>query len=152
MSQKLGTVLTARGMLLVLAAVALAGCGVADMFGPQGGPYPGACADLGFAPRQCAAMVGRAATWSGGKMVDAETIDILPPTSGSASIGGYMISRVRTHLATGPPRLWRSGASGSAAADDDACNSDPTIEIGARHVDRDVPCTGDSDPPTGCAT
>jgi len=137
---------------LASVAVLIAGCGIAGMFGPQGGPYPGACAEFGFAARQCAAMVGRVATWSDGKMVDADTIDVLPPTEGSRGIGGYMIARVRSHPATGPAKTVEIWCIGVGGGDDDVCHSDPIIFIGARRVDRDVPCAGDTDPPTGCAT
>jgi hypothetical protein len=140
-------------VLLALAALALAGCGVAGFLGPQGGPYPGACADLGFPTRQCAAMVARAETQAGVKAADATSIDILPPTDdGIRRLSGGMKSRVRFHLADATAlteEIWCIGVGGGA---DYACVSDPTIGIGAGHVDSDVPCTGDGDPPTGCAT
>jgi len=84
--------------------------------------------------------------------VEASSIDILPPTPGSGGIGGYMIARVRFHLASGGERteeIWCIGIGNSA---DLPCTKDPTIGIGAGDVDHDVPCTGDGDPPTGCAT
>jgi hypothetical protein len=59
---------------------------------------------------------------------------------------------VRFHPATGPARIVEIWCIGIGGGDDDACNSDPVIGIRAGHVDRDVPCTGDGDPPTGCAT
>jgi hypothetical protein len=141
-----------RPTILVAAlAFALAGCDVAGLFGPSGGPYPAACEDLGFAARQCASMVARAASQSGVKSADAAAIDILPPTSdGGIGLGGYMISRVRFHLPSGADRIeeiWCIGVGGGA--DDEACIFDPTIGIAAG-VDRDVPCTGDA--PAGCAT
>ena len=89
----------ARLACLAVVMLASVGCGVASLLGPQGGPYPGACADLGFAGRQCAAMVTRAETQSGVKADKAASVDILPPAADSAGIGGYMISRVRFHLA-----------------------------------------------------
>lgn len=138
-----------RPILLALAAMTLAGCGIAGFLGPQGGPYPDACADLGFPARQCAAMVARAEYLTGAVAADTP-IDILPPKQDGASIGGSMISRVRFHLADGRERtveIWCIGVGGG-----DYCTSDRTIGIGAGHVDADVPCTGGGDPPTGCAT
>jgi len=138
---------------LASVAVLIAGCGIAGMFGPQGGPYPGACSELGFPARQCAAMVTRAETQSGVKAADATAIDILPPSDdGQMHLGGGMISRVRFHLADATERTEEIWCIGVGGGDDDVCHSDPIIYIGARHVDRDVPCTGDTDPPTGCAT
>ena len=140
-----------RALLVALAAVALAGCGLAGLFGPSGGPYPEACDQLGFVSRQCASMVTRAESQAGLGAADVGAIDILPPPNGGVGgIGGYMISRVRLHLATGRERteeIWCVGILGGA---DGACDHDPTIGIGAGHVDRDVPCTGE--PPAGCAT
>jgi len=133
---------------LVLAAIALAGCGLGGLFaspGPSGGPYPGACADLGFVLRQCKAMVARAETEVGIYPRDFTGIDILPPTSDrQAHLGGGMISRVRFHLADGRERTIEVWCVGVLGGGDGACNSDPTIGIGAGHVDRDVPCTGEA--------
>jgi hypothetical protein len=137
----------------VVAASSPAGCGIASLFGPSGGPYPGACPDLGFATRQCASMVDRAESQSGVKTTDASAIDILPPTDdGGVRLGGYMISRVRFHLATGTERTEEIWCIGVGDGGDDACNHDPTIGIAAGDVGHDVPCTGDGDPPSGCAT
>ena len=143
-----------KSVLPLIAAIALAGCGVADLFGPSGGPYPDACDDLGFATRQCASMVARAKSQLGVyPPVDATSIDILPPSDdGAVNLGGFMISRVRFHLAGGEDRteeIWCIGVGGGG---DEACNHDPTIAIGAGDVGRDVPCAGGGDPPTGCAT
>jgi len=142
-------------VLLALGAVALAGCGIGGLLGPQGGPYPGACADLGFVARQCAGMVARAESQSGVKAADTTGIDILPPTDdGVSRIGGGMVSRVRFHLADKTElteEIWCIGV-GMAGTGDYSCDSDPAIFIGAGHVDRDMPCTGGGDPPTGCAT
>jgi hypothetical protein len=140
-----------RALLVALAAVAVAGCGLAGLFGPSGGPYPQACDQLGFASRQCASMVTRAETQAGLGAADATAIDILPPTNdGITRLSAFMISRVRFRLASGTERteeIWCIGILGGA---DEACNHDPTIGIGAGHVDRDVPCPGE--PPAGCAT
>ncbi len=137
-------------LLLAVAAVALMGCGVGGLLGPPGGPYPDACESLGFAPRQCASMVARAENKSGVKAADAAAIEILPPTDdGVARIGGYMISRVRFHLSSGPDRTEEIWCIGIGGGGDEACNHDPTIGIGYRRLDHDVPCGGDS---PGCAT
>ncbi len=86
-------------------------------------------------------------------MVDADTIEVLPPTDdGATHIGGYMISRVRSHPATGPGQTLEIWCIGVAGNGDDACIHDPIIAIAARGLDHDTPCTGDGDPPTGCAT
>jgi hypothetical protein len=140
---------------LVLVALVSVGCGVAGLLGPQGGPYPEACESLGFPPRQCKAMVEQAGSQLGIYPRPVATIDILPPTDdGQTHIGGYMISRVRFHLADGTERTEEIWCIGIAHAGDDACIADPTIMIGAPHVDHDRPCTGDgpetcaSEPPT----
>src|SRR6476620_10777913 len=101
---------------LASVAVMIAGCGITGMFGPQGGPYPGACSELGFPARQCAAMVTRARTLSGANATEAANVDILPPIQdGVSRIGGYMISRVRLHPATGSAEIveiWCIGIGG----------------------------------------
>jgi hypothetical protein len=131
----------------------VAGCGVAGLFGPSGGPYPDACDDLDFAARQCKSMVQRAESQAGVKAADAALIEILPPThDGVVRLSAHMISRVRFHLAGGEERteeIWCIGVGGGG---DEACNHDPIIEIGAGRVSGDVPCSGGGDPPTGCAT
>ena len=142
-----------HGLFLALTAIVLAGCGIGGLLGPSGGPYPGACADLGFGARQCASIVARARSDVGIYPLGDPTIDILPPTDdGKAGIGGAMISRVRFHLADGRDRTVEVWCLGVIGVGDDACNSDPTIMIDAGHVDSDIPCTGVGDPPTGCAT
>jgi hypothetical protein len=135
---------------LGLAAVALAGCGLAGLFGPSGGPYPQACDSLGFATRQCAAMVTRAETQSGVKASDAAAIDILPPTNdGVMRLSAAMISRVRFHLATGAERTEEIWCIGVGREGDLVCHPDASIGFYGG-VDGDVPCTGE--PPEGCAT
>jgi hypothetical protein len=133
----------------------LAGCGVAGLFGPSGGPYPDACDTLGFAPRQCKSMVTRAEDQAGVTAGDVASIDILPPTSdGVMRLSGSMISRVRLGLSDGTVRteeIWCIGIGGGMGlGEDDACDADPTISIGAGDLVRDVPCSGE--PPAGCAT
>jgi hypothetical protein len=140
-----------RILLLAGLAFALAGCGVAGLFGPSGGPYPEACAQFEFAPRQCKSMVTRAQGQAGVTTPDVVSVDILPPTQDNVvRIGGYMISRVRLHLASGTERTEEIWCIGIGGGEDDACNHDPAIGIGAPGVDRDVPCSGDS--PASCAT
>ena len=139
-----------RFVALAAVAVMLAGCGVAGLLGPQGGPYPGACADLRCAARQCAALVARAETQSGITAAEAAGVDILPPVQdGVARIGGSMVSRVRFHLRDATERTEEIWCMGVARSGDDACISDPKIFIAGGDVGRDVPCTH---PPTGCAT
>jgi hypothetical protein len=138
-------------LLLAIVAVALIGCDVGGPFGPPGGPYPAACETLGFVPRQCASMVARAENQAGVKAADAAAIEILPPThDGVARIGGYMISRVRFHLSSGPDRTEEIWCIGIGGGWDDACNHDPTIGIAYQRLNHDVPCGGDY--PAGCAT
>ena len=142
-----------KALVLTLTSVALAGCGLIGMSGPAGGPYPDACASLGFGVRQCASIVARARSDVGIYPLGDPTIDILPPTDdGQARLGGGMISRVRFHLSDGRERTVEVWCIGVVGGEDDACNSDPTIMIDAGHVDSDIPCTGGGDPPTGCAT
>ncbi|HEY8819514.1 MAG TPA: hypothetical protein VIM25_11945 [Candidatus Limnocylindrales bacterium] len=140
-----------RGALLVaLAAVALAGCGLAGLFGPSGGPYPEACDQLDFVSRQCASMVTRAESQAGLGAADVSAIDILPPPNGGVGgIGGYMISRVRLHLATGTERTEEIWCIGIGREGDPVCHPDASIAFYGG-VDGDVPCTGE--PPEGCAT
>jgi hypothetical protein len=140
-----------RILLLAGLAFALAGCGVAGLFGPSGGPYPEACAQFEFAPRQCKSMVTRAQGQAGVTTPDVVSVDILPPTyDGVSRIGGSMISRVRLHLLTGTTRTEEIWCIGIMGGGDDACDHDPTIGIAATGVDHDTPCSGD--PPAGCAT
>jgi len=144
-----------RTILLVAAALALAGCSVAGLFGPSGGPYPEACDQFEFAPRQCKSMVTRAQGQAGVSTADVVSVDILAPThDGVARLSGYMISRVRLHLASGVDRteeIWCIGVGGALpGAPDEACNPDPTIAIAAGPVSGDIPCSGE--PPAGCAT
>jgi hypothetical protein len=100
-------------------------------------------------------MVARATSHVGLYPFEPTSIDILPPTDdGQTHLGGGMISRVRFHLPDATERteeIWCIGI-GMAGGGDYSCNSDPTIFIGASHVDADIPCTGGGDPPTGCAT
>ena len=140
-----------KTVLLFLATIALAGCGLVGLTGPSGGPYPDACADLGFPARQCAAMVARAQSQLGLYPVDATAVDILPPAhDGRVRLSGNMVSRVRFHFATKPERTEEVWCIGIVDIGDLACNSDPTIGIGAGDVNHDVPCTGDT--PADCAT
>lgn len=134
-----------KAFLLIVASVALAGCGLIGLGGPSGGPYPGACADLGFGERQCKAIVERARGDVGLYPFAPTSIDILPPPNdGQASLGGGMISRVRFHLADGMERTVEVWCVGVGDPDGACSSSDPTITIGAGHVDGDVPCTGEA--------
>jgi hypothetical protein len=137
-------------LLRAVFAFALAGCDVAGLFGPSGGPYRAACTSFGFAPRQCASMVTRAEGQASIKATDATSIDVLPPThDGVTRLSAYMISRIRFHLASGPDRTEEIWCIGIGGGGDEACNHDPTIGIAYRRLDHDVPCGGDS---PGCAT
>jgi hypothetical protein len=129
-----------RALLLVAAAVALAGCGIANWFGPTGGVYPGACEELGFKARQCAAIVDRAAQDAGIKADAVASIDILPPASdASVTLGGRMIARVRFHPTSGATRIQEVWCIGVGSPDSLVCEADPQIRISAR-IDHDVPC------------
>jgi hypothetical protein len=57
---------------------------------------------------------------------------------------------VRFHLADGRERTVEVWCIGVGRAGDDVCTSDPTVMIGTRAVDHDVPCTGET--PETCAT
>lgn len=139
-----------RALLVVLAAVTLAGCGFAGLFGPSGGPYPAACDSLGFAARQCDAIVARAEKEAAISPDGIGSIDILPPTSdGSVSLGGQMIARVRFHSTSGAAHTQEVWCTGIHGDDDLVCNVDATIGV-VGGIDHDVPCTGEA--PDGCAT
>jgi len=142
-----------RALLLTVVVSLIGACRIFGVAGPTGGPYPDACESLGFAERQCAAMVTRAKSQLGVyPPVDATAIDILPPPDRAGNIAGYMISRVRFHLSNGTERTEEIWCIGVIDVADLPCVKDPIIGVGTRHVDYDVPCTGGGDPPSGCAT
>jgi hypothetical protein len=96
-------------------------------------------------------MVARAQGQAGVKAADVASVDILPPTQdGTTRIGGYMISRVRLLLANDTERVEEIWCIGVGGGDDEACDADPVILIGAGQVSGDVPCS--DEPPAGCAT
>jgi hypothetical protein len=141
------------GRLVVLVAIAVmtvTGCGIGSILGSSGGRYPGACADLRFSDRQCAAMVRRAEENAGIRADDVVDVDILPPKiDGNRRLGGGMISRVRFHLGSGEiwtEELWCVGV---ASGSDRVCSPDASIAL-STGVDHDVPCSGEA--PEGCAT
>jgi hypothetical protein len=137
-------------VLLAVAVITVTGCGIGSILGSSGGRYPGACAELRFSDRQCAAMVRRAEDTSGIRADDVVAVDILPPKiDGNQRLGGRMISRVRFHLGSGEiwtEEIWCVGVGSDS---DRVCREDAHIPlwIGVNH---DIPCSGD--PPEGCAT
>jgi hypothetical protein len=137
-------------VLLAVTAIALSGCGIGGMLGSSGGRYPGACADLRFSDRQCAAMVRRAEEKAGIRAEDVVGVDILPPKSdGNQRLSGGMISRVRFHLGSGEiwtEELWCIGVGWDS---DRVCREDAHIPLWIG-VDHDIPCSGEA--PEGCAT
>ncbi len=139
-----------KSILLVVAAFALAGCGIAGLSGPSGGPYPDACESLGFPARQCEAIVAVAQANASIAPETVISIDILPPSSqGSRTVGGQTIARVRFHRSDQPDQTLEVRCVGVTR--DSAIACDPNAQIGIYGgLDHDVPCTGE--PPDGCAT
>ncbi|MBA3234811.1 MAG: hypothetical protein H0T59_02310 [Chloroflexi bacterium] len=138
-----------RGLaVLAISLLAVGGCDILGVSRPTGGAYPDACESLGFAPRQCAAIVARAARDAGVDPGQVASTEILPPPQGP-SLGGSAIAQVRFALANDQTRtedVWCRGVGGDT---DLACRADPRIGI-TSGVDHDIPCTGAA--PEGCAT
>lgn len=139
-----------RGLaVLAISLLAVGGCDILGISRPTGGAYPDSCESLGFAPRQCAAIVARAARDARVDPGQIASIEVLPPPPQGASLGGSAIAQVRFGLTNGQTRtedLWCLGVGSDA---DLACRADPRIGI-TIGVDHDVPCTGAA--PKGCAT
>ena len=98
-----------------VATVALAGCGIAGLrAAPPAGRTRSACADLGFGDTAMR-VDGRAGQVPVGRLSPVEAYRDRHPAADdttAARIGGYMISRVRFHLATGTERteeIWCIG-------------------------------------------
>lgn len=139
-----------QAILLGIAVLMVAACGIPGLFARTGGVYPDACESLGFGARQCAAIVARAEAELAIPPGSATSIDILPPAAeGNVSLGGQMIARVRFHQAALPDRIQEVWCVGIYGGGDLVCNKDASIGIGGG-IDHDVPCTGE--PPAGCAT
>jgi len=137
------TVVRAAGLVALL----VAGCGLLPA-GPAGGPYPEACARLGFDERRCAAIVARAREAAGIAESDVLAAEFVPD-GGRSELGGYRLATVRLALRDGTDRTQEIWCVGITVPDDLVCHDDPAITIGGG-VDQDVPCTGE--PPAGCAT
>jgi hypothetical protein len=128
--------------------VGLAACSALPL---GGGPYPEACADLGFSDRRCAAIVERARKSAQIASDEVASIDLLPPYVPDTTV------RVRFHLVDGDAvtKVVRCGSSpingglSPISGDSLACDREPRISLFSG-VDMDVPCSGE--PPAGCAT
>jgi hypothetical protein len=131
---------------------ALTACDIPGLIRPTGGVYPDACQELGFPARRCAAIVSRAKESGSVVTQDVTFIDILPPVrEGGMSLGGMMIAQVRFHLAGAIEQTEDVWCLGVGSQDSLACAEDPVLGISVG-VDHDVPCSGDVEPPNGCAT
>ncbi|HEY0444800.1 MAG TPA: hypothetical protein VGC90_11315 [Candidatus Limnocylindrales bacterium] len=142
-----------RLVALGVSALFLAGCSLLGIGRPQGGPYPGACASLGFPARQCAAIVARARaeTSIGARVVTGVRV-LAPAPDNQTRLGGFVLARVRFDYVDGTADTAEVGCK-TSLGDDLACDADPQIQVFAG-IDHDVPCTTEAPngDPAGCAT
>jgi hypothetical protein len=140
------------GIAMAALVTTLTACDIPGLMSPTGGVYPGACKELGFAARRCAAIVARAEAEGHVVTQDVTSIEMLPPVrEGGVSLGGKMIAQVRFHLAGAVDQTEDVWCPGVGSQDSLACAEDPLLGISVG-VDHDVPCSGDVEPPNGCAT
>jgi len=127
--------------VLVVASLLVAGCELLAAPQAQGGPYPGACAALGFPARQCAAIVAQARTEAGVNAADVAATDVLPASGDDTMrLGGQLIARVRFHFAGGASRQLDVWCVGIGSPADRVCSNDPHIMVARGEGDHDVPC------------
>ena len=127
----------ARSLLPGLAVVvSLAGCTAGP--GSRGGPYPDACADLGFTQRRCDAIVDRAR-----RGLDAETVAQVTflPFERNSGVGFHQLARVEPVLFSGDRLTTDIVYAGVGFESDRVCQDDPRIvistgvnQIGRAHV------------------
>ena len=135
-----------------LAVVALVvGAGACTVFGSvvplrPGGPYPAACSQWDYGPRQCAAIVRRAIRDARVDRANVTSIDLLP-FDAKVSLGGFQAALVRLHLRDA--RVVDQAIRCIGVSSSPACRPEAKLE-GVHGVDMDVPCGGES--PAGCAT
>ena len=126
-------------MLLSFAVLGLQGCGV---LAPKGGAYPGACAELGFSDRRCAAIVTRGLEELGVPRADASAIDLLPPPpQQGVSLGGGPIAVVRVHGVSGDTIDQVIVCVGVSGAFDPSCGENARMQV-LTGVEQGLPCTG----------
>jgi hypothetical protein len=132
---------TRKAPLLVSATVlGLFGCGA---FGPRGGPYPGACAELRFSDRQCAAIVTRGLEELGVPRAQATEVDLLPPPPQQGiSLGGGPIAVVRVHRGGGDTLERVITCVGVSGAFDPSCGGEQARMMILSGVEQSLPCTG----------
>jgi hypothetical protein len=141
--------------LVAIAVLLSSGCEALGVGGPSGGPYPDACADLGFGARRCAAIVDRAMDDAGIDKASVAAIEMLAPTppplpDGVVRLGGPMVALIRFSFADSPSvtqQVWCKTGIG----DDLACNDDPQIQLWDG-IDHDVTCPGEAPDPASCGT
>ncbi len=140
--------------LIVIGGWLLAGC---QLLGAGGGRYPDACAELGFSPTRCKAIVESKRDQLDIRQDQIAQVDILPPSgTDTATLGGQMVARVRFRLVDGKVSTHEFWCTGVGSASDRACRDDARITL-YDGVDVDVPCPGPPTKPSpvgpaGCAT
>lgn len=144
----------ARGALVTLTAIVIAGCGFLP--GLAAGPGPAAAARpcvAVYPADRCDAMLTAAAEQLGVADDDVTAIEIAPDPTPRAdgileTLGGARQIRVLADVGGNVREVGMCGGLPSGPA----CNDVPTLEIGSaiRGGYRDVPCAGE--PPEGCAT
>jgi hypothetical protein len=132
---------------LLLVAALVTGC---ELLARRDGPYPDACAGLGFTEVRCRAIVSRAAELAGTSMDQVQSARFVAkePEPG-VMLGGGRIAVVALTLAGGEERVQEIRCVGISGDADRVCREDPQIGVSGG-VDHDVPCTGEA--PVGCAT
>ncbi len=137
-----------RCFALVLMPLLVAGCELVGLAG-RGGPYPEACASMGFSESRCRAIVERARA---GLELDAASVvrmELLPPVD-EKTLGLPSPAQVRFTLVDGRSLTGPAHCGGVGRPSDRACSVEPSLMIGGLGVDHDVPCA--DEPPAGCAT
>ena len=134
--------------LLVVAGLALFAVGA---LGRTMQPPDLYCALNQFSTQRCNAIVDQGVRIAGLPADAVTRVELGAPDGRTASLGGQLVAVARITLADGQmvdAEVWCVGVGGEYRP---WCSDDPAIELwtGANH---DVPCSGDTDPPSGCAT
>ena len=132
-----------KSVLFFVAAFVLAACGVAATPAPSGGPYPAGCADIGFPPTQCDAIVAIAQSNAKIAPQTVTSIDILQPhfqSTGTVGDGHGVIAVVRFHRSGQPDKTVEVLCTGVTRDYAFACSPDPRIGIRDGDLSHDVPC------------
>jgi hypothetical protein len=141
------------GVVAVIAFL-LSGCQLVGSGGPRGGAYPGACADLGFSARRCAAIVDLAIDEAAINKTLVAKIEMLSSAGPAAPGERGAMARIRFTFGDGTSITQDvAGCGGVGRGDEVACTNDPQLMLFGG-IDHDIPCAGEAPngDPTDCAT